>query len=305
MGGCPYHVKERPGALSDNSARRDAALKNLDRELKSRSRREKMRPLGVVLATLVVLVVIVGGIWFAVTRDTTEDTVAEDTTGTDATQTPEVTAVAMPGSPLTPYAQTVSCEYPASDSSAAKEVSAPQSEKVATTGTVSLTFATNKGDIAMTLDRAKSPCTVNAIEHLAAEGYYDDTVCHRVVVSDMMTILQCGDPSGNGAGGPGFSFADEFPGNAFTTADTPATVTYARGTLAMANAGPDTNGSQMFLVDRDTTLAPSYNVFGSITDEGLTTLDAIIAENSDANAETGGDGAPVNEIRITAATVGA
>lgn len=289
--------------MSDNSARRDAALKNLDKELKSRSRREKMRPLGVVLATVVVLVVIVGGIWFAVTRDTsTDDTVAEDTS---AQETPDVTPVAMADAPLEAYPDTVTCEYPADDRGAAKEVSTPATENIATTGTVDVTFATNKGDIPMTLDRSKSPCTVNAIEHFASEGYYNDTVCHRVVVSESMTILQCGDPAGNGSGGPGISFADEYPTNAYSPADVESPVTYPRGTLAMANGGPDTNGSQMFLVDRDTTLPPKYNVFGTISEDGLKTLDGIIDENKDANQESGGDGAPVDEVKITSATVAA
>ncbi|WP_297008907.1 peptidylprolyl isomerase [uncultured Corynebacterium sp.] len=285
--------------MSDNSARRDAALKNLDKELKSRSRREKMRPLGVVLATVVVLVVIVGGIWFAVTRDNSADeNIAEDTS------TPDVTPVAMADAPLDAYPDTVTCDYPTSGD-AAKEADAPQTDGVATSGTVNVTFSTNKGDIAMTLDRSKSPCTVNAIEDLIAQGYYDDTICHRVVVSDSMTILQCGDPTGNGSGGPGFSFADEYPKNAYPSADQQSPVTYPRGTLAMANSGADTNGSQMFLVDQDTTLPPAYNVFGMITEDGLKTLDGIIDENKDANQENGGDGTPVSEVRITSATVDA
>lgn len=285
--------------MSDNSSRRDAALKNLDKELKSRARREKMRPLGVVLATVVVLVVLVGGIYFLVTRDTTEDTVAEDTT---SSPTPDVTPVAMADKPKEAYPDTVTCDYPASDT-AAKDAGTPPTDNIATSGTVEVTFTTNKGDIAMNLDRSTSPCTVNAVEHLVSKGYYNDTICHRVVVSDSMTILQCGDPTGSGSGGPGFSFADEYPRNAYDAADVENPVIYPRGSLAMANSGKDTNGSQMFLVDKDTTLAPKYNVFGTITESGLKTLDSIIEENKDANQDNGGDGKPAQEVRITSATV--
>ncbi|AGP30865.1 peptidylprolyl isomerase [Corynebacterium terpenotabidum] len=286
--------------MSDNSARRDAALKNLDKELKSRSRREKMRPLGVVLATVVVLVVIVGSIWFAVTRDDSSDTVAEETTSDVATPT----AVAMVDAPLEAYPDTVTCEYPESGE-ASKEVTTPDTENIPTSGTVNVTLSTNMGDIPLVLDRSKSPCTVNAIEHFVSSGYYDDTVCHRVVVAETMKILQCGDPTGTGTGGPGFTFADEYPSNAYDEADAENPVIYPRGTLAMANGGADTNGSQMFLVDDDTTLAPSYNVFGTVTEDGLVVLDSIIAENADANQDNGGDGAPVTEVRITSATVDA
>lgn len=267
--------------MSDNSARRDAALKNLDKELKSRSRREKMRPLGVVLATVVVLVVIVGGIWFAVTRDNTPDeTVAEDTSAAETTP-PETSG---------PYTST---------GDAGKEVSLPDGDNIPQEGTTNVTLHTTAGDIGITLDHAKAPTAANAIEHLVREKFYDDTVCHRVVVSDGMKILQCGDPTGTGSGGPGFSFPDEYPVGDENAGEN----LYTRGILAMANSGADTNGSQFFLVDGDSQLTNDYTIFGSISEEGLATLDKIIEENKDANQETGGDGAPVTEIRITSATV--
>lgn len=269
--------------MSDNSARRDAALKNLDKELKSRSRREKMRPLGVVLATVVVLVVIVGGIWFAVTRDNTPDeNVAEDASASETT----------PAETSGPYTGT---------GDAAKEVSLPDGENIPQDGTTNVTLHTTAGDIGITLDHAKAPTAANAIQHLVESGFYDDTVCHRVVVSEGMKILQCGDPTGTGSGGPGFSFPDEFP----VGDDDAGTGLYTRGVLAMANGGPDTNGSQFFLVDDKSQLQNDYTIFGSISEDGLATLDKVIDENKDANQATGGDGQPVNEVKITSATVDA
>jgi peptidyl-prolyl cis-trans isomerase B (cyclophilin B) len=110
-------------------------------------------------------------------------------------------------------------------------------------------------------------------------------------------VLQCGDPSGTGGGGPGYKFANEYPTNQYPKGD-PALqkpVLYPRGTLAMANAGPDTNGSQFFLVYKDSQLPPNYTVFGSIDAQGLATLDKI----AEAKVAGGGDdGAPATEVTV-------
>jgi peptidyl-prolyl cis-trans isomerase B (cyclophilin B) len=120
-----------------------------------------------------------------------------------------------------------------------------------------------------------------------------------VVVSDGMKILQCGDPSGQGSGGPGFSFPDEYPVGDEDAGDG----LYTRGVLAMANSGPDTNGSQFFLVDDDSQLTNDYTIFGSISEDGLATLDKIIEENADTEGADGNGGQPDPEVRITSATV--
>ncbi|MGP9723462.1 peptidylprolyl isomerase [Corynebacterium sp. AOP40-9SA-29] len=265
--------------MSDNSSRRDAALKNLDKELKSRARREKLRPLGVTLATLVVLVVLVGGIYIAATRGGDDDTenVADD-------------------------AGTQECAYTESGD-ASKEVSVPSADDLREDGTSDVTLATNKGDIGVTVDYGQAPCAANSFEHLASESFYDDTVCHRVVVSDSMKILQCGDPSGEGSGGPGYSFPDEYPVVGEDGEAVEDDGLYTRGVLAMANSGENTNGSQFFLVDDETQLPNDYTIFGTISEDGLSTLDSIIEENEGANEDAGGDGAPVDEVRIESATV--
>lgn len=178
----------------------------------------------------------------------------------------------------------------------------------------------------MELDRAASPCTVNAIEYLAEEGFYNDTVCHRLTTGDGLKVLQCGDRAGTGAGGPGFQFANELPtdqaleGIDLSEAGIPEGASeeemmqaktmmlqqnsqpqrYDRGTIAMANAGVDTNGSQFFLNYGDSVLPPLYTYFGHIDDEGLSTLDKI----AEAGVEGGEqDGAPADEVRIKKATV--
>ncbi|WP_053545048.1 peptidylprolyl isomerase [Corynebacterium deserti] len=279
--------------MSTNKERRQQALSQLEKEIKSRDRKEKTKPLTVVFASLAVILVVVGGIWYAATRTTEDEVITADESSTSA-ETPDYQPLAL--SRTTPLAETVTCEYPDSGE-ASKEVSKPSTDNVSATGTVTVNLETSQGNIGMELDRTVAPCTVNAIEHMAAEGYYDDTVCHRITTSGIY-VLQCGDPSGTGAGGPGFSFANEYPTDEATDLNTP--VIYERGTIAMANAGADTNGSQFFLNYEDSPLASNYTYFGQISDEGLETLDAIAEKGAEGGAS---DGAPAEEVRIESATV--
>ena len=172
------------------------------------------------------------------------------------------------------------CVYVDDGMDPAKPATTPPAEPVLT-GTRDLVIATNRGDIPVTVDAATAPCTVNSFVTLADQGYFDDTDCHRLVPG---FVLQCGDPSATGSGGPGYSFADELSG----------TETYPRGTLAMANAGPNTNGSQFFIVTADAQLDPLYTVFGTVSDEGMEVVDDI---------EAGGNGpdgvAPKKKVTIT------
>ncbi len=183
------------------------------------------------------------------------------------------------------------CEYPADGQEPAREVEAPDAEAQAD-GTVAATITTNFGDIGLTLDAASAPCTVNSFVSLAEQGFYDDTPCPRIGDQEGFGILQCGDPTGTGAGGAGYSFADELSGDE----------TYPAGTLAMANAGPDTNGSQFFLVFRDSQFPPSYTVFGTIDEAGLATIDKIAAVGNDG-ANPAGGGAPKEDVTIEKVSV--
>lgn len=188
--------------------------------------------------------------------------------------------------------QTTSCDYPEDPTGAAREVDAPAPEAPAE-GTATATIATTAGDIGLTLDQAAAPCTVHSFVSLAEQGFYDDTPCHRLGNQPGFAILQCGDPSGTGSGGPGYSFADELSG----------AETYPAGTIAMANAGPDTNGSQFFLVFDDSQFPPSYTVFGTIDDGGLEVLRAI-AEKGDDGSMSAGGGAPLEPVKIESVTLG-
>jgi peptidyl-prolyl cis-trans isomerase B (cyclophilin B) len=186
---------------------------------------------------------------------------------------------------------TTTCEYPSDDQEPARDVEAPDAE-AQSEGTIAATITTNFGDIGLTLDAAAAPCAVDSFVSLAEQAFYDDTPCPRIGDEEGFGILQCGDPTGTGSGGAGYSFADELTGDE----------TYPAGTLAMANAGPDTNGSQFFLVFRDSGFPPSYTVFGTIDEAGLATIDKIAAVGND-NSNPAGGGAPNEDVTIEKVTV--
>lgn len=160
-------------------------------------------------------------------------------------------------------------------------------------GKVKVDVQTNQGKLPLTLDRAAAPCTVQSFVHLAKWRFYDRTTCHRLTTYPTLEVLQCGDPSGTGEGGPGYRYKDELPVDLAPAPNDPTgeRKIYPRGTLAMANAGPDTNGSQFFLVYGNAYLRPNYTIFGTIGADGLATLDKVAAEGV---APTPEDPAPVD-----------
>ncbi len=149
--------------------------------------------------------------------------------------------------------------------------------------TYAATLHTNHGDIEIEFDAMRSPMSVNSFVFLAREGFYDGLIFHRVIPGFM---IQGGDPTGTGSGGPGYQFRDELEGSG----------TYSRGTVAMANAGPNTNGSQFFICHVDAGLPHSYNIFGKVT-SGLDAVDAIAA------TPTGAQDRPHEDCMITSVTV--
>ncbi|TIC87638.1 peptidylprolyl isomerase [Nocardioides sp. GY 10113] len=159
-------------------------------------------------------------------------------------------------------------------------------------GEVKATLETTIGDLPITLDADAAPCTVNSIVFLAESGYYDDSPCHRMTVADVFKILQCGDPTGTGTGGPGYTVPDEITGSE----------TYGEGTLAMANTGaPDSGGSQFFICYGDTALNAAYTVFGAMDPTGTD----LIADAARAGVTPEGaqDGAPKTSIQITGVSI--
>ena len=167
---------------------------------------------------------------------------------------------------------------------------APKPDAAIAAGT-QIVLDTNCGPIVISTQNELAPSTVASEVFLAQRGYYDKTPCHRLTTAGIF-VLQCGDPTGTGSGGPGYTVPDE-------NLPTAAGVNYPAGTVAMANAGPGTSGSQFFLVYEDTTLPPNYTIWGKVT-SGLDLVQAIAA-TGDAGGT--GDGAPAQPVVIERATV--
>ncbi|SER95449.1 peptidylprolyl isomerase [Actinokineospora terrae] len=293
--------------MPSNEQRREAAKRKLERQLVNRAERARKRRIVGVVGTVVGVIAVVGLIyWLAnIGGGSTTDTASSNTVATSEPDTPPDTPTSIPTelAPVpkraTPLPAKVTCEYPAeADKPAAKPATPPSGKDVAATGTASATLTINGAEVKATLDRALAPCTVNSFTNLAKQGYFNDTPCHRLTTTDGLQVLQCGDPSGTGSGGPGYSFDDEvFP-----------EIKYGRGLLAMANAGKNpetnkgTNGSQFFIVYGTAELPPNYNLFGYIDADSMKKIDEI-AKAGTISQGNPGDGKPKNEVKISTVAV--
>jgi len=164
-----------------------------------------------------------------------------------------------------------------------KSYSAPPEFNLDMDKSYTATIKTNHGTVEIDLDSGRSPITVNNFVNLARDGFYDGVIFHRVIEGFM---VQGGDPTGTGTGGPGYKFRDELEGSG----------TYSRGTVAMANAGPNTNGSQFFICHADVGLPHSYTIFGSVSG-ALDTVDAI------ATTATAPGDRPIEECVMESVTI--
>jgi peptidyl-prolyl cis-trans isomerase B (cyclophilin B) len=180
------------------------------------------------------------------------------------------------------------CVYTAGGT-ASRKVSLPPA-KPDITAKYTATITTNRGAVVISLLNSKAPCTVNSFVSLADQKFFNNTPCPRLVTTGIY-VLQCGDPTGTGSGGPGYTFNDENLTGA----------TYPTGTVAMANAGAGTNGSQFFLVFKNTPLPPSYTPFGTIT-SGLSVLQTVAAAGDD-NSNPAGGGKPKDSVQIESVTI--
>ncbi|NKZ09630.1 peptidylprolyl isomerase [Mycolicibacterium septicum] len=285
--------------MPTNKERRETAKRKLEEQLERRAAQERKRRIVTIAGSVAAAIVVIGAVvatFVFTSKDSGSTTASADTT------------TATSGAPAQPAANGqlpafvaaadlgANCQYPAAGA-ASKPTTPPRTGKVPTDpATVSVSMVTTQGNIGLQLDNAKAPCTVNSFASLAGQNYFNDTPCHRLT-SGGLSVLQCGDPTGQGTGGPGYQFANEYPTNQYQP-DNPALqqpVLYPRGTVAMANAGPNTNGSQFFLVYQDSQLPPGYTVFGKIDDTGLATLDKIAAAGV---AGGGPDGKPALDVEL-------
>jgi peptidyl-prolyl cis-trans isomerase B (cyclophilin B) len=261
--------------VATNQMRREAAKRKLERQQQRRIEQAQKRKRNVVITVVaVVAAAAVAGVVVAL-----------------------LPAPQPPPDPNAPG----NCTFTTGAEAAAKPAPVPPNGPTATTGTQAVALQTSAGPIGLTLDRATGPCAVESFVSLAKAAYFDGTPCHRLTTAGIK-VLQCGDPTGQGSGGPGYTINDEPPTH-LPPGPRADTATYPRGTVAMAKTNsPNSGGSQFFLVYGDSPLPPTYTVFGTVDQAGLATLDKIAAAGEDSSNGPG-DGKPKTPVTIEKATV--
>lgn len=286
--------------MATNQMRREAAKRKLERQQERRVQHAQRRRRVAVITSVAVVVVVVIGLVLLSTLTGGEDSPAAAPTDPASTAvTPAAIPTEVAALPVRPepLPDPTTCAFTADGSAAAKPVQPPAGTAVSSSGTVAVTLQTSAGAIPLTLDKALAPCTVDSFVSLAQQGYFDQSPCHRLTTDPGLQVLQCGDPTGSGTGGPGYTVPDEFFDG----------LSYGRGILAMANTGqPNTSGSQFFMVYGDGQLPPQYTAFGSIDPAGLEVVDTIARAGHDGSLDPSpGGGAPIAPVTIETATTGA
>lgn len=266
--------------VSSDQRRRQLAREKFERQQQRRAEaRRKGRRRNAVIASALAVVLAAGATAFATGAlggDDKDDTVAD----------------AAPSS--TPSKAPDPCEKPAPGSVKKLSYKKEPALTIDKSASYTMKLQTTCGDITLGLDAAKAPRTVNSFNFLAGKGYFDHTKCHRLTTSDIY-VLQCGDPTAQGSGTPGYKLPDENLKDPKLKGGV-----YPAGTVAMANAGPGTGGSQFFLVYQDSQLPANYTPFGTISEAGMKVLTKI----AKAGENTGmGDGTPNATVVINKATV--
>ena len=256
---------------------RQLRLEQMARQSKRRKVQRNVIRIGIVLA----IVVSVGGIIAVSGNDTEPDTA------------PETTAATTGDTAFTPPAgRTITGPTPCPASDGSEERVAQFEEAPPTCIEEGVKYSaiveTNKGSFTIELDPEKAPLATNNFVVLARYKYFDGTSCHRAIPN---FVVQCGDPTATGSGGPGYQFADELPEQG----------QYQVGSIAMANSGPNTNGSQFFVITGSdgAALPPNYSLFGQVTDGLDTTVPALDAAGNPADNGV----PPLEQLLITSVTI--
>lgn len=297
---------------SSNKRAREVARAKAERQATRRAEESaKRRRRNQIIAVVAVLVVVAAGIgWFALNRSSStpsadvtptaspEATASPSGDSASASPSPEPTSTdssSDSASPSPSPTKTNKADCSAPPSPRANDMtwpSAPEDTLKPNTD-YTMTLKTNCGVIEIAMEAQQAPQTVNSMAFLSDQGYFNDTACHRLTTEGIF-VLQCGDPAGDGTGGPGYSIPDE-------NLPKEGSNDYPAGTVAMANAGPGTGGSQFFIVYADTTLPPDYTIWGTVT-KGLDVVQAVAAAGVEGG---GGDGRPAQPISILEAKVAA
>ena len=273
-----------------------------------RQRRNRKRA-GIALAVLCVLGLVAGVTTALVSGGGKATAAKKPAAKVSATASPSATATSS-ASPAAITEPATHCSYTSASAGSVVKSSLPTASpdyKAAYTASIN----TNLGPIKIDLANSKATCTVNSFVHLASDNFWNDSQCHRLSTTGGLYMLQCGDPTAKasqtlscssttlGTGGPGYEYASE---NLPTATSSTASVTYKAGTLAMANSGGATNGSQFFLVFKDTTLGPDYTPFGTIT-SGLNILQNVAKAGTSCTYASAGGGVPKEKVVIDSVSI--
>lgn len=281
--------------MSTQKRERELAKAKYERQQRRRQERAAAARRNQRIAAVVVVgALVLAGVGWAVVNSNSDgqESVANDTSATDIVETDATESIEQSTEdPATGESGVLDCSAPGT--ARANDIQFPDGPQPLTTVSgepTSLLLDTNCGQIAILLDPS-APETVASEAFLAESGFYDNTTCHRLTTEGIF-VLQCGDPAGNGTGGPGYAVPDE-------NLPPEQEANYPAGTIAMANAGPGTGGSQFFIVYEDTTLPSSYTIWGQV----VSGLD-IVQEVASAGVEGGAsDGTPIQPVFINKATV--
>ncbi len=275
---------------SSNKRERELARKKYERQQERRAQREAQRKRRNQVVAVVAGLVIVAGAVLAVVLNSRSDDSATASPSASPSASTSVSASSSPSATSTASAK--ACAAAPTPTTKTQTWSAPGGSPLPATPPTFMKLATNCGDIVIQMDAAKAPKTTQSMAFLAAQGFYTDSDCFRLTVTGLF-VLQCGSPTNDGQGGPGYTLPDE---------NLPAAGTnnYPAGTVAMANAGAGTAGSQFFIVYKDTTLGSDYTIWGKVV-SGLDVVQKVAA----AGVQTGaGAPAPNQKTVITKATIG-
>jgi peptidyl-prolyl cis-trans isomerase B (cyclophilin B) len=259
---------------------KDIARAKYERQQARRLQQQRARRRNMFIAAGIGGVIVLGGIAIAFWPESTD------------TSTPTASSSRPPAPVPTPTG--VSCS-PADSGKTTAQYSKPDAMNLKPGS--AMTLDTNCGQVTFSLDVAKAPKSTNALAFLASKGWYTNGNCPRLVVEGIF-VVQCGSANGDGTGSPGFSVPDENTPKAVSG----GTAQYPRGTVAMANSGPNTANSQFFIVYKDSVLAPNYSIVGQVT-SGLDVIEYVASQGVAEGSKNPSDGQPNQPLVIKTATV--
>jgi peptidyl-prolyl cis-trans isomerase B (cyclophilin B) len=269
--------------MPTNRQRREAERRRLERQLHRRAEREARRRRFALVASIAGALAVAGIVIGFVMATGAEDSSTAGQSPTPSSSVPTSSASSSASSsPAAAYPCTWATKLPP----VKQGIKKPPTTRPPRSGSVKVAVQTTRGAMTFTLNRAAAPCAVESFVSLATQHFFDHTPCHRLTTTDTLGVLQCGDPSGTGRGAPGYSFNDELTGHE----------KYIRGVIGMANGGPNTNGSQFFIVYKNSQLQPNFTIFGRVT-AGLGVVDKVAAKG--ANSSDGKPKLPINLVKVS------